>query len=325
MATSLNVALLGATGETGSSIMKGLINSTEPRYNITALARPASVDKPALLAFKEQGVKIVAVDLDGSAIDLAAALKGMDVVISAIDAGHLLSQIPLANACKDAGVGRFVPCCFSTVTAPGVLNLQDLKDDVLDHIKRIHLPYTVIDVGWWYQSTLPRLPSGRTDYIASPSELFILGDGNTPFALTDLGDIGLYTARIVCDKRTLNKSVFAFTEIKTQNEIYATIEELSGETATRNHLSADKLAGMIADVKAQKPAQNTPDFFKLAVLQYWRTWGLRGDNQPEYATYLGYLLADELYPGLKGRPFTEYCKEVLEGKAHKVYENVTFF
>lgn len=283
------------------------------------------------MAFQEQNpgkVKIVAVDLDGPEDKLANALKGQDVVISAIDAGHLMSQVALANACKAAGVGRFVPCSFSTTVPPrGILNLQDIKEDVLDHIKRIYLPYTVIDVGWWYQSTLPKLPSGKTDYAMPATGACFIGDGNVPFAVTDVGDIGLYTARIVGDPRTLNRSVFAYTEVKTQKEIYATIEELSGEKAVPNAISADAIASTIADLESQNPAIHTPDYYKLAVYQYWNTWGVRGDDQPEYAKYLGYLLADELYPGLKtkAKSFNDYCKEVLDGKAHQVYKGVTFF
>lgn len=70
---------------------------------------------------------MVAADLEGPEEELVKLLKGMDVVVSCIDAAHLLSQIPLANACKAAAVGRFVPCCFATVAPPkGVLSLRDI-------------------------------------------------------------------------------------------------------------------------------------------------------------------------------------------------------
>lgn len=64
----------------------------------------------------------------------------------------------------------------------------------------------------------------------------IVGNGNTPIALTDLRDIGRYVALIIADDRTLNKMVFAYNTLTTQNEIYATMEELSEEKVTRNYV-----------------------------------------------------------------------------------------
>ncbi|RSM06734.1 hypothetical protein CEP52_005571 [Fusarium oligoseptatum] len=323
--TTLKVAILGATGETGSSIVKGLLNSTETRYEITALTRPSSLQKPAVQELQQQGVKAVAIDLGSPEAEIAEKLRGMDVVISAIDAAHLRDQIPLANACKVAGVGRFVPCCFATVAPPkGVLVLRDIKEDVLNHIKKIRLPYTAIDVGWWYQTTLPRLPSGRIDYAMPPNEQFIAGDGNTPYALTDIGDIGMYTARIIADPRTLNHMVFAYNEIKTQNQVYDLIEKLSGEKVERNHIPVEKIQEGVAEAEAKDIEPGRPDFFRLAIFQYWNTWGIRGDNTPEYARYLGYLIAKDLYPGLEGKPYKKYCEETLEGKSHAVYKGMSF-
>lgn len=100
---------------------------------------------------------------------------------------------------------------------------------MLNHIKKIYLPYTIIDIGWWYQLTLPRLPSGRIDYALNPGEPEITGDGNTPSALTDIEDIGRYTARNIADPRTLNHMVFAHSALYTQNQVYDLIEKLSGE------------------------------------------------------------------------------------------------
>lgn len=100
---------------------------------------------------------------------------------------------------------------------------------MLDHVQRIGLPYTLIDVGWWYQVSIPRVPSGRFDYaVAIPMTLLVAG-GEVPSALTDLRDVGMYVAKIIGDDRTLNKKVLAYTEVKTQNEIFELVEKKAGE------------------------------------------------------------------------------------------------
>lgn len=109
---------------------------------------------------------------------------------------------------------------------------------MLNHIKNIFLPYTVIDVGWWYQVNLPRLPSGRIDYVAMETTDGIAGDGDVPFALTDLLDIGRYVARIIADPRTLNRMVFAYNELVTHSQLYDLLEEISGEKLERRYVRA---------------------------------------------------------------------------------------
>lgn len=66
----------------------------------------------------------------------------------------------------------------------------------------------------------------------------IVGEGNTLTALTDLRDIGRYVAKIIVDDRTLNKMVFAYNVVMTQNEIYSLLEEISGEKIERHYVSA---------------------------------------------------------------------------------------
>lgn len=66
----------------------------------------------------------------------------------------------------------------------------------------------------------------------------IIGDGNTPTALTDLRDIGRYMARIILDPRTLNKMVLAYNEVSTQNKIYDLMEEISEEKIERLYVRA---------------------------------------------------------------------------------------
>jgi hypothetical protein len=65
----------------------------------------------------------------------------------------------------------------------------------------------------------------------------IIGGGDIPSALTDMRDIGCYVAKIIIDERTLNKMVFAYNTVITQNQIYNLMEEISGEELERNYVS----------------------------------------------------------------------------------------
>ncbi|GKT62287.1 isoflavone reductase family protein [Colletotrichum tofieldiae] len=270
----MEIAIVGATGQTGSSIVDALLASDTPELRVTALTRPSSLKKPAVLGLAKRGVKIAAADLDGPQADLEKMLAGVDVVISTIYGGSVLAEISLINASQAAGVKRYIPCFFATVAPPkGVLLLRELKEDVLNHIKKIKLPYTVIDVGWWYQVNLPRLPSGRIDYAVMETSDGIAGDGNVPIALTD--------------SRTLNRMVFSYTEVVTHNQIYDLLEGLSGEKLERRYVPAEAIEASIAEAEAKQPSPDSMDFVVLAQYQYWYSCGVRGDNTPENARYLG--------------------------------------
>ncbi len=106
-----------------------------------------------------------------------------------------------------------------------------------NYVKKLRVPYTIIDVGWWYQIMQAKLPSGRTDHAVPRGEKPIPGDGNQPSAIIDLRDIGRYVARIVVDPRTLNKMVFAYNEVMSTNESYSILEKVSGEEVPRKYVS----------------------------------------------------------------------------------------
>lgn len=99
---------------------------TSSSQDITAVTREASLRSEKTENLKKQGVRVVAADLRGTEDDLVSLLKGADVVISSINATVLLDQIPLADAAKKAGVGRFIPCTFATACPPtGVMKLRE--------------------------------------------------------------------------------------------------------------------------------------------------------------------------------------------------------
>ncbi|KPM38526.1 hypothetical protein AK830_g8063 [Neonectria ditissima] len=326
---TIKVAIVGASGETGQSIVNGLILSKDS-FSITALVRPASINKPEVQRIKDQGVAVVAIELDAPQDDLVRALAGQDVVICCIIPDSATLQKGLADAAKAAGVKRFVPSAFATACPPeGIMALREIKEDVINHIKKIYLPYTVIDVGWWYQSSLPALPSGRTDYAHKFPVRTIAGDGTLPTALTDLRDVGKYVARIIVDPRTLNRSVFVYNEVRTQEDIFALLEAASGEAIPRERQPPAVIEAAVAAARKPYYDQNDRSFaslLRLAVAQYPHSIWLRGDNTPEAAAYLGYLSGKELYPDMEAEyvRFEDYVGEVLAGKAKAPYANRTF-
>jgi len=123
MAVKQKVLLIGATGETGNSILNGLQESGN--FDVEILVRPASVKKPSVQKLQEQGVKIWSLELDQSD-ELISALTGIDILVSAIGPHDLLQQKKLLKAAKLTGVKRIVPCAFITVAPPqGAMLLRD--------------------------------------------------------------------------------------------------------------------------------------------------------------------------------------------------------
>ncbi|OLN89065.1 putative pinoresinol-lariciresinol reductase 3 [Colletotrichum chlorophyti] len=317
----MKVALIGASGETGRSIVNGLLElSNKP--DIVAVSRSSSFGSKNNEELRKLGVQVVAGDLKGPEDHLVQILTGVDVVISSITAAALPDQVFLANAAKRAKVGRFIPCFFGTACPPkGVMALRETKEDVLNHIKKIYLPYTVIDVGWWYQLSPPRVPSGRMDYALLAPMQRVFGDGTVPSALTHVSDIGRYVARIVVDPRTLNKMVFVYNEVFTQQQIWSIVEKLSGEGLERNYKTEAELNAEIAKVEEaiEQGSADQMTIQYLWVLQYHLSWGIRGDNTPENAKFLGYLISKDLYPEMTFVKYESYVTELLEGKGKKPY------
>lgn len=61
---------------------------------------------------------------------------------------------------------------------------------------------------------------------------------------------------------------------------------------------------------------------ELSTLEYKYTWGIRGDNTPEHAAYLGYLDAKPLYPDVQCKSVRAFVNEIVEGvRSAEVYKN----
>jgi hypothetical protein len=118
------------------------------------------------------------------------------------------------------------------------MDMRDEKEEIHDHIFRQGLGFTIIDVGTWYQVSFPRVPSGRLDYAAFDPSNEIYAGGDMPNMLIDERDVGRITAQILKDPRTLNKRVYTYGEVLSQNDVCRIIEQKTGEKPELEHVSA---------------------------------------------------------------------------------------
>ncbi|KAI8297343.1 Isoflavone reductase-like protein [Colletotrichum sp. SAR11_240] len=240
----------------------------------------------------------------------------MDVVISCLTLLQFNEEMNLIEASSKANVGRYIPSFWGPACEPrGVMMIREMKEDFLDRIKSLNLPYTIIDVGWWYQLALPALPSGRfRPAVEEYSTTRIIGDGNLPWALTDNRDIGKFVSRTIADRRTLNKMVFAYGEVMTQNDAFELLETVSGEAVRRQFITKEELRDAITQGRAKSGKENIKDvtiLLNIAMAEYRNVLGIRGDNTPEKARSLGYLDARDLYPDVEVTTLENYIRGLV--------------
>ncbi|KAI9058256.1 NAD-P-binding protein, partial [Trametes sanguinea] len=305
------VLVLGATGHTGQSIVKGLLASEN--FRVAALVRPISLSKPATNALRASGVDIRAGDLGTDAEIPTEALADVDVIISAVSPWAIEAQRDIFRAAKAAGVKRVVPCDFATPGRKGVRVLHDQKLAVRDFIKELGVPYTFIDVGWWMQVALP-LPERSTSLMKTLSHT-VFGQGDNKMLLTNLDHIGTYVARIVADSRTLNQAVIVWEDERTQLEVHEIGERASGEgdalKAERIYVTADELKQRLVAAKAEheKDPGNVTAHVNLVWCEYVYSMHVLQENTLENAKRLGYLDVRELYPEVPKQTLEDFAKE----------------
>ncbi|CAH0058009.1 unnamed protein product [Clonostachys solani] len=331
---TIKVAVLGAAGENAGLILHGLLASKEPKFEITALARPSSASKPSYVKLATKGIRIVTVDLDGPDIQIVEALEGQDIVIASVPPNALDSQLPLIRAAKLAKIKRFVPSAFAMAIAPsGICGVQIEKERIYAELMASGIPYTIIDVGWWYNGFIPQVPSGCTDFaIALPDFIrnLVPGDGSVKTYVIDNEDIGDLVAQIITDPRTINKRVMASGTALSFNDMFHIAEELIGEKpepkkliAVSKQVSAEGLRGMIAGLEA-KLAESPGDYLLFvgkAWLEYYYSSFIDCDNSPDGIKRLGYVSSTELYPDFVPTSFRTFLQETLEKKRRLPYSD----
>lgn len=307
MSTKPVALVFGGSGETGQSVVNGLLDKGD--FTVRIAVRPGSNQKPRIVDFQRRGVEVAAIDLiEDSDAKLEEALQGIHTVICALAYDRNNLQPRLVDAAIKAGVKRFVPSDFGTPGRKGVRLLHDDKLAVREYVQNSGIPYTFIDVGFWYQFKFVNVvpEQAMVPYVYECSRT-IYGDGETKAAFIHRDDIGRFVARIVADERTLNRYVFAYGGEATLHELFALAERITGRKIERRYKTGEELLQYIKDERAQ--GRHSPYH------EYLYSMWILGEDRKERAVLPelgGALIGAELYPDFKPRSIEDYAQEIYE-------------
>ncbi|KAJ8090648.1 hypothetical protein PM082_018205 [Marasmius tenuissimus] len=294
------VFLVGATGKTGGSIARALATKPE-RFEVKAIVRSSSVDKPFIDELKSLGVNIVIGDIANDDQEtLQAHLKDVDTVINASIPVPEGQQDNLIRAAKAAKVKRVVPSDFANYAPPGSMQVQDMKLRTQRFIIDNDIPHTFILVGIWADAVFPLPQDADSDnFVSDFLQKQFHGPGNVKTSWTALERVGEFVARIISDPRTLNRTVQTWDGEATLSEIYAAASKVTGNSFD----DYPKLSTEEVESKCGK------DFLPSLPYEYSRSLWFRGENTVESVVATGALDARALYPDYTPLSLEEFAKK----------------
>ncbi|KAJ7191846.1 NAD(P)-binding protein [Mycena pura] len=189
------VAVVGATGSQGGSVVKALAESNQP-YRVRGFTRGAS--KPASEALKKQGVEMVQISLvEENKKEVHQAFTGADFAFE-MSEGKML-----VDAAKAAGVKGIV---WSGI--PGVKKISggkysnaahfDGKAVVTEYGRQSGVPFANVQAGWYMQNflTSPMMLAKQPDGTTAASFAWCIRP-TTVLPMIDIDDYGLYVRRVI--------------------------------------------------------------------------------------------------------------------------------
>ncbi|KAL2192615.1 hypothetical protein P885DRAFT_81991 [Corynascus similis CBS 632.67] len=224
-----SVAIIGATGNVGSVILKAL-QEAEPAYrSITLLTRSAA---SASALPRSPNVQVREVDYS-SRESLVAALNGIDAVVSAIGTRSVDDQKGIIDAAVEAGVRFFIPSQFGLADThpllvrdfPGIFADKNRIQSQLEHYQREgRIDYALVFVGLW-------LDWGMEGFIldVKNKRVGLWDGGQRPISMTTLESIGKAVAGVLEGKvQRNNREVRVKDIIITQRRLYELAAEVVG-------------------------------------------------------------------------------------------------
>ncbi|KAH9203966.1 hypothetical protein DL95DRAFT_529444 [Leptodontidium sp. 2 PMI_412] len=224
-----NVAVIGASGNVGTPIVKALLDAG---FTVTAIARLDSTSTyPA-------GVEVRKANLH-SLDDVAKAFLGQDAVVSTIATSAVGGQDVFADAAIVAGVKRYIPSEFG-------INTRKLQGEVLGKMlksKIAHVDYLIEKAKSYPSFTWTGLATGlffdwglnfgTFGLSLKNKSIRILDSGNELVSTSSLSYVGKAVAAILThEAETANKYIEMAEFTTSQNQILTMFEEERGTKFT---------------------------------------------------------------------------------------------
>ncbi|QPC71328.1 hypothetical protein HYE68_002080 [Fusarium pseudograminearum] len=274
MSSYKNIVVVGASGSTGKIIIDGLTSTST--FNVTVLSRKESK------ATYPPNVTVRTTDF--SEDDLAGALKGQEVVISALGVEGFDQQQKLVDASVRAGVKHFLPSEFSSSSEdPAVLKLFPLfevKKNLIDYLKtkeKDGLSWTGLATGLLFDWGLA---NGFLGYDIKNRTAKIWDDGNKKFTLTNEKQLAqAIVSTLQYPEETRNRYLYVYSVITTQNEILQSLEKATGGKWNVEKTSTD--AEIAEPQKRLGAGHFSGGFILVHATTYGNTDGLRADYSKE--------------------------------------------
>ncbi|KAI8922224.1 hypothetical protein DFJ77DRAFT_495485 [Powellomyces hirtus] len=231
-----NVILIGAGGNLGPSVLKGLLDAN--KFNVSILARNESTS-----TFPE-GITVHRTDY--SEASLLSAFKGQDAIVSNLGGtGHELEKKVIDAALK-VGVRRFIPSGFGSnieneKTLSNVAYVGS-KATIVQYLRELaeknpNFTWTAVTTGAFFDWGLQ---VGFLGFDLKKHTATILDGGNHTTSYTNLATIGKAVANILSQPaETANRSIYISSFATTQNQLLAALEAATATKFTATHLTTD--------------------------------------------------------------------------------------
>jgi len=235
-----NVAISGATGNLGPSVLNGLLASGKFKVTVLTRAEPSSKT-----SFPPE-VTVIPVDYT-SAASLEKALAGQDALVSTIASLSVPAQKLLFDAAISAGVKRLIPSEFGSNTLNTKANALPVfryKIEVREYLEQkvkagAAVTYSYIITGpfldWALQVGLILGIKNKKPEIVNGGDVY--------FSATSLPSIGRAVAGVLeHPAETKNRAVYVRDLDVTQNKILALAKKYAGEDGWEvTHVNTDDL------------------------------------------------------------------------------------
>jgi nucleoside-diphosphate-sugar epimerase len=309
-----NIALFGANGQIGSSILKALAECKTQDFNILAIIGP---DSPSPPSASSKNVTIKKMDLlHTSREEMAKVLQGIDAVVSALNGPVMDAQVAIQDGAADAGVQRFIPSeygmhhIYRKPNDPqGYMHpLWDAKNRLNERcilhpaIAAGKMSYTMIGCGDFYNQDRENVWCPWTQMDVEEYTLHVIGDPDAKADYTHIEDFGKYvTACLASPEKSENKHLNFPSDHISHTEIKQLLEKYSGKKVTMDVMGEEKMHEVLADPEsAPKELQNQSSFpvdfwFLVKGMQgtgrFWRPRGMNHNDlfpeiEPTVSSYL---------------------------------------